>query len=106
MIDKLNAALAKFVGPNAAHMIDGLIGVSLVGVPTLAASHAARVFLLHHSMLGLIVTAALPVTISLGSKFRKAAGSSAPLADQLAAAVTQAVADAHAPATVEVAASK
>lgn len=97
MIDKLNAFFGRFVGPNAAHTIDGLIGVALVGVPTLTASHAARVFLLHHSMLGMIVTAALPVTISLGSKFRKAAGNNASLADDLAAAVRQAVADAHAP---------
>lgn len=95
MIDKLNAFLGRFVGPNAAHMIDAGIALALVGVPVLAASHPARVFLLHHATLGLIVTAALPLATALASKFRKAAGNSAPLADQLVAAVTQAVNDAQ-----------
>ena len=96
LINKLNAFLAKFVGPNAAHVIDGLIGVALVGAAAFAASAPARLFLLHHALLGVIVTAGVPLVTAVASKFRKAAGSSAPLADELASAVTQAVKDAHA----------
>lgn len=108
LLDKFNAALGKLVGPNAAHMIDGLIGVGLVGVVAYASSPASRVFLLHHAQLGAIVTVGIPVVTALASKFRKAAGSTAPLADQLSAVVAQAVKDAHAaaPAATDTAAKK
>lgn len=95
LIDKLNAFLAKFVGPNAAHMLDALIGIAIVGGVAFASSPASRVFLLHHATLGVIVTATIPIATGFASKFRKAAGDSGPLADQLVTAVTQAVKDAH-----------
>lgn len=84
IITKLNAFLARFVGPNAAHVIDGMIGVAIVGAATFVESPSARVFLVHHALLSTLVTAGIPVSTALASKFRKAAGSSQPLVDELA----------------------
>jgi len=89
MIDKLNAFLARFVGPNAAHMIDALIGLGIVGLCAYAYSAPARLFLLHHAVLGAVVTVGVPIATALASKFRKAAGSQASLVDEVVAAVSQ-----------------
>lgn len=105
MIARLNAFLSRFVGPNAAHIIDGLIGVALVGVPTLVGmliySPPARVFLLHHTTLGAVVTGlvglGVPAVTALASKFRKAAGSQAALVDEIARVVEDAFAKASLP---------
>ncbi len=91
LIDKLNGFLGRFVGPNAAHVIDGLIAFALVGAAAFAVSAPARVFLLHHALLGIVVSLSVPLVTALASKFRKAAGSSASLVDQITAAVTQAL---------------
>jgi hypothetical protein len=91
LIDKLNGFLNRFVGPNAAHTIDALIGVALVGAVAFASSAPARLFLLHHALLGVLVSAGVPLVTALASKFRKAAGSTAPLVDQLTAAIVAAI---------------
>ena len=97
MIDRVNAFLAKFVGPNAAHVIDGLIGVAIVGGVAIAESPASRGFLAHHSTDAMIVAASVPLATALASKFRKAAGSSSTVAaDEIAAAVKQALTEARA----------
>jgi hypothetical protein len=84
IVAKLNGFLGRFVGPNAAHVIDGMIGVAIVGAVTFVESPSARVFLVHHALLSTLVTAGIPVSTALASKFRKAAGSSQPLVDELA----------------------
>lgn len=95
VINRFNGFLARFVGPNAAHVIDALIALALVGAVTYVASAPARLFLLHHATLGVLVTVAVPLVTALASRFRKAAGSSAPLADEIAAAVAKALRDAR-----------
>ena len=87
IVSKVNGWLSKLVGPNAAHMIDAAIGVAIPYAVTFAVSPGARVFLLHHSLLAVIVGASILPATALASKFRKAAGSSAPLADEIAAVV-------------------
>ena len=93
MIDRVNAFLGRFVGPNAAHVIDGLIGVAIVGGVAIAESPASRAFLAHHSTDAMLVAAGVPLATGLASKFRKAAGSSNTIADAVAAAVKQALAE-------------
>jgi hypothetical protein len=95
IVDKINGFLGRFVGPNAAHMIDAGIALAIAAGIALAASPAARTFEQHHSLLGILVSVGVLLGTPLVSKFRKAAGSSAPLVDQLVAAVAKAVADAH-----------
>lgn len=96
LVEKVNGFLNRLVGPNAAHMIDALIAIALVGAGTFAVSAPARLFLVHHALLGIIVSAGIPLLTALASKFRKAAGSTAPLVDELAAAVAVLIKQAHA----------
>ena len=107
MFAKIQAGLEKLVGPNAAHMLDALIAVALVGVPTLVGaliySAPARLFLLHHATLGAVITGlvgiGVPAVTALASKFRKAAGSQATLVDEIAKVVEDALAKSTPPAT-------
>lgn len=87
LIERFNGWLAKFVGPNAAHVIDGLIGVALTLAGAFAFSTPARTFASHHADLGLIILLAPPVLTALASKFRKAAGSQVSLVDEIVAAI-------------------
>lgn len=92
MIAKLNAFLGKFVGPNAAHAIDGVIGVAIGAAITLTYSAPARLFFLHHSRLGLIVgLVVVPVATALAAKFRKAAGSQVNLVDEITKSIEDAL---------------
>lgn len=102
MIDKLNAFLSKFVGPNAAHMIDAVFAIALVDGAALSTSHAARLFLLQHARLGALVQLSIPPAIALSAKFRKAAGSQAPLVDELVKGVQDILATAPATTTTVV----
>ena len=99
LIGTINAQLSKLVGPNAAHMIDALIGLAIVGAVALLSSSAARAFLAHHATLSVIVTAAVPVATALASKFRKAAGSQASLLDEIEQIVKNALAAQKTPAS-------
>lgn len=90
LIERFNGWLGTLVGPNAAHVIDGLIGVSLTFAGAFAFSAPARTFASHHADLGLVVLLIPPVITALASKFRKAAGSQASLVDELLAAIEQA----------------
>lgn len=92
LVDRINSFLNRFVGPNAAHVIDALIGVALVGAVAFATSEPARVFLFNHPLLGVIVSVGVPLVTALASKFRKAAGSVVSLVDQLTVAVLAATA--------------
>lgn len=92
LIAKINAFLSKFVGPNAAHMIDAAVAIGIVDGAALVSSPSARAYLLHHALLSSIASISVPPAVALASKFRKAAGSQADLVDQVAKAVTDAIA--------------
>jgi hypothetical protein len=91
LIDKLNAFLAKFVGPNAAHMIDAGIALGIAAAVTLCASPWARAETAHHALLGALFSVGVLVGTPLASKFRKAAGSQTALVDQIAQVVDDAL---------------
>ncbi len=98
MIDKVNAFLGRFVGPNAVHMIDAAVALGIAGGIALAASPAARQFEQRHSLLGVLVTIGVLLGTPLVSKFRKAAGGDATAtAQQIADAVAKALAERDVP---------
>ena len=97
LISKLNALLSKFVGPNAAHMVDAAVAVGIVDGAALVSSPSARAYLVHHAVLSSIASICVPPAVALASKFRKAAGSQADLVDQIAQVVQEALAKQQAP---------
>lgn len=102
LISKLNAFLSKFVGPNAAHMIDAVFAIAIVDGVALSTSPAARLFLLHHARLGALIQLSVPPAVALSAKFRKAAGSQASLVDELVKGVQNILATAPAATTTTV----
>lgn len=87
-MNRINAFLARFVGPNAAHVIDAIVAFALTAAAAAAFSPAARDFELHHARLGVALALAPAILTALASKFRKAAGQPAnDLVDAIAAAV-------------------
>jgi uncharacterized membrane protein len=81
LVAKINTALSKLVGPNAAHMLDSLIAFELTAAGVAAKSSSARHYAAAHPGLAIAFTVAPPVLTALASKFRKAATSPTPPAD-------------------------
>jgi hypothetical protein len=73
MIEKLNAFLAKLVGPNSAHVIDGLVAWELTAISTGAADPSARKYAEAHPLLDVALTFGPPLLTAAAAKFRKAA---------------------------------
>lgn len=73
MIEKANAFLSKLVGPNAAHVIDGLVAWELTAAAAAVKSQSARDYAFHHPTVAVALTIALPLLTAAAAKFRKAA---------------------------------
>jgi hypothetical protein len=77
MISKLNAFLNKFVGPNSAHVVDGLVAGGLTAAGAALESKSARDYAFHHPSVALAIALAPAVLVGLAAKFRKAAAAKA-----------------------------
>lgn len=78
MIDKLNKFFGRIVGPNSAHVIDGLVAYELTAAGAASQSQSARDFALHHPTIAVIFVIAPPILTAVAAKFRKAASKPAP----------------------------
>jgi hypothetical protein len=74
LAEKVSSALSKLVGPNSAHVIDGLIAWELTAVAAGAKSHSAREYGVNHPLLVVAFTVGPPLLTAAAAKFRKAAG--------------------------------
>jgi hypothetical protein len=79
---EISAKLSKLVGPNSAHVIDGLIAWELTAVAAGAKSQSAREYGVAHPLLVVAFTVGPPLLTGLAAKFRKAAGAKPPSADE------------------------
>jgi hypothetical protein len=73
MFAKIQAALEKLVGPNAAHVLDGLIAFEITAGTVALASPSARAYGAHHPLVAVAIAVGTPLVTALASKFRKAA---------------------------------
>jgi hypothetical protein len=73
MFAKIQAGLDKLVGPNAAHVLDGLIAFEITAGTAALASPSARAYGAHHPLVALGIAVGTPLLTALASKFRKAA---------------------------------
>jgi hypothetical protein len=73
MFAKIQTGLGKFVGPNAALVLDALIAFELTAAGTAIATPSARTYADQHPFVAVAVTFAPPLLTALASKFRKAA---------------------------------
>jgi hypothetical protein len=78
MFAKLQAFLERFVGPNAAHVLDGLVAFELTAAGAALSTDSARNYAVHHPAVAVTFTLAPPVLTALASKFRKAAHAKTP----------------------------
>lgn len=78
MIKKLSSLLAKFAGPNSAHVIDALVAFELSAAAAALESQSARDYAVHHPSVAVIFTIAPPILTALVAKFRKAASQPQP----------------------------
>jgi hypothetical protein len=77
---KISNWLGKLVGPNSAHVIDGLIAWELTAVATGAKSESARDYGAAHPWLVVFLTLGPPVLTGASARFRKAAIDKSPAA--------------------------
>lgn len=78
MFAKLQGFLDRFVGPNAAHVLDGLIAFEITAGGAALASPSARAYGAHHPYVALGIAVGTPLLTAVASKFRKAATTKAP----------------------------
>lgn len=78
MFTKIQNGLSKFVGPNAAHVLDGLIGFEISAGVAAVATPSARNYADHHAVVAIGIAVGTPLLTALASKFRKAATTTAP----------------------------
>jgi hypothetical protein len=77
---KISSGLSKLVGPNSAHVIDGLVAWELTAVATAAKSESARDYGAAHPWMVVFLTLGPPALTGLAARFRKAATDKSPAA--------------------------
>jgi hypothetical protein len=75
---KISNWLGKLVGPNSAHVIDGLVAWELTAVAAGAKSQSARDYGTSHPWIVVAFTIGPPLLTGLAAKFRKAASARPP----------------------------
>lgn len=78
MFARIQSQLDKLVGPNAAHVLDGLIAFEITAGVAALASPSARVYGERHPLVAIGIAVGAPLLTALASKFRKAATTKAP----------------------------
>lgn len=81
IISGINRWVGKIAGPNAAHVLDGLVAFELTAAATASQSKSARDYAVHHPGVAVAFAFGPPVLTAVAAKFRKAsAAKSAPAA--------------------------
>jgi hypothetical protein len=75
---RIQNLLNKFVGPNAAHVLDGLIAFEITAGGAALTAPSARNYAAHHPVVAAVFAIAPPLLTALASKFRKAATTKPP----------------------------